>query len=109
MKKLLLAAVALAALSAPAHAAEWWWFNEFSQSCAPQDLDEAYKAAVDAWKDRKEGSQAGWTIALPKHHDKPVLHVVSPSETEIVTPTDVERLYRTREVCQFASSAMQKK
>jgi hypothetical protein len=30
MKKLLLAAVALAALSAPAHATEWWWFNEFS-------------------------------------------------------------------------------
>jgi hypothetical protein len=109
MKNLLLAAVALAALSAPAHAAEWWWFNEFSQSCAPQDLEEAYKAIVDVWKDTEKASQAGSTTALPKHHDKPVLHVVSPSETEIVTPTDVERLYRTREVCQFASSAMQKK
>jgi hypothetical protein len=107
MKKLLLAAALV--LSTPVLAADWWWFNEFSKDCAPQDVTEAYNAAVSVWKDEKEASQTGWTTAPPARNAKPVLRVVNPNQKEIVTGNDVERLYRTREACQSATSATQKK
>jgi hypothetical protein len=71
-------------------------------------VTEAYNAAVDVWKDREKALQAGSTTEPLKRDAKPVLHVVSPNEKEIVTRTEVEKLYRTREACQSAWATMRK-